>query len=267
MAPSGEDDVDRQDELHEVRERLANLLEHSFDDSALLRQALIHRSYAHENDEPVCNEPLEFLGDAVLGLLVAEEIVRQRSDLSEGDMTRLRASLVNTRRLAQEAGELGLGDYLLLGRGEDASGGRQKQSLLADGFEALIGAVYLDAGLEPVRRLILALFADVIATWALDDGGRDPKTRLQEWAQARDAGLPEYEIKESSGPDHNRRYVAVVKVHGRELGEGEGTSKKRAEQRAAKAALEKVRKGAENRKGLTREVLTETPGVESGSDT
>lgn len=216
-------------------------LEYTFADPALLHQALVHRSYAHEAGEPLHNEPLEFLGDAVLGFLVAERIVRHRADLDEGAMTRLRASLVNTGSLAEEGSRIGLGDALLLGRGEENSGGRQKPSLLADGFEAVIGAMFLDGGIRPVRRLANRLWSRAIASAPiLGERSSDPKTELQERVQARGWQLPRYRLVDQRGPDHAREFVVEVVVNGTILGSGTGTSKKRAEQAAATAALKNL---------------------------
>ncbi|UCF66381.1 MAG: ribonuclease III [Acidobacteriota bacterium] len=223
--------------------RLEHALGYGFDSRALLRRALVHRSFAHESDETDHNEPLEFLGDAVLGFLVAERIVRRRPDLDEGGMTRLRASLVNTRSLAREARQLRLGEVMLLGRGEELSGGREKASLLADTLEAVIGAVFLDGGIRPTRSLINRLFGrridqlpPVVARNA------DPKTQLQELVQARGWPLPRYRLHRQLGPDHAREFVVEVLVNGEVLGQGSGSAKKRAEQAAASAALERLSK-------------------------
>jgi ribonuclease-3 len=218
-------------------------LDYRFRDRTLLRQALVHRSWAHEHGEERNNEPLEFLGDAVLGFLVAERIVRRRPDLDEGGMTRLRARLVNTRHLALEAEALGLGDALLLGRGEELSGGRTKHSLLADSFEAVLGAVFLDGGVRAARRLVWRLFGAFIDEVAGTSGrrGLDPKTELQELLQARGTSLPVYRVLEASGPDHARHFRVAVLVGDEICAEGKGSAKKRAEQAAAAAALAVLR--------------------------
>lgn len=221
---------------------LENAIGYRFREPSLLEQALVHRSYSHEAGLAENNEPLEFLGDAVLGFLVAELIVRMHPQMGEGAMTRLRASLVNTRSLAAEARRVGLGDALLLGRGEERTGGRQKPSLLADGFEALVGAVFLDGGITPTRALVRRLFAERIRETE-DDRQRhvDAKTELQELLQARGRGLPEYRIVEAAGPDHARRYRIEVWGNGELLGRGAGSAKKRAEQAAAREALSQLR--------------------------
>ncbi len=224
----------------DVRENgIEAALGYRFADAALLRQALVHRSFAHEADEPLHNEPLEFLGDAVLGFLVAERIVRRRPDLDEGAMTRLRSSLVNTLSLADEARRIGLGDALLLGKGEEKGGGRAKPTLLADGFEAVVGAMFLDGGIRPVRTLVTRLFGTQIARVpARGERRSDPKTELQEKVQGKGLPLPRYRLVEQRGPDHAREFVIDVVVDGEVAGVGVGTSKKRAEQAAAQAALE-----------------------------
>ncbi len=223
-------------------------LGYRFKDPALLHQALVHRSYSHEKGEEKNNEPLEFLGDAVLGFLVAELIVRRRPELSEGAMTRLRAALVNTRYLAKLGLDMGLGSCLLLGRGEDSSGGRAKPSLLADGVEAQIGAIFLDGGIRPVRSFVRRTFAGQIdAADAKKGRALDPKTALQEYVQARGWPLPVYETVEALGPDHARHFVIAVHVQGHEQARGRGSSKKRAEQDAARDALEALKKARRKR--------------------
>jgi len=224
-------------------ERLATLEEalgYRFRDRGLLHRALVHRSYFHESgEEPASNEPLEFLGDAVLGFLVAERILRRRDDLDEGGMTRLRAALVNTRSLAREARSLGLGEYLLLGKGEDRSGGRRKPTILADTFEAVVGAIYLDGGIRPVRSLVRRLFGKKIDSLPGPEArSGDPKTRLQEWLQGKGLPLPVYRVIDARGPDHDREYTVEVLVEGKPVASGTGSAIKRAEQAAAEAALE-----------------------------
>jgi ribonuclease-3 len=213
-------------------------LGYAFVDRELLERALTHRSAAHEARSVGHNEPLEFLGDAVLNFLVADRIVRRRPDLDEGAMTRLRASMVNTHRLAKEAERLDLGLAVRLGKGEDRSGGRQKLSILADTTEAVIGAIYLDGGIRPVRSLILRLFGTEIDSAGTRPAGNwDPKTRLQELVQARGLVLPEYRLLSETGPDHSREFVIEVLVEGEVIGRGTGSAKKRAEQAAASEAL------------------------------
>jgi ribonuclease-3 len=220
---------------------IQSAIEHEFRDLSLLRQSLVHRSWAHENATDLHNEPLEFLGDAVLGFLVAEEIYRSRRDLDEGGMTRLRAKLVNARHLASLASRLELGDALYLGRGEERSGGREKASLLANAFEAVTGAVFLDGGVRAARRLVKRLFADDIRSRAGAGRTRDPKTELQELAQARGWALPEYRVSEIVGPDHDRTFTVEVALDGEIVARGSGRSKKRAEQACASRALDELR--------------------------
>jgi ribonuclease-3 len=201
----------------------------------LAERAVTHRSYAYENGGLPTNERLEFLGDSVLGLVVTEELYRRHPDLPEGQLAKLRAAVVNSRALAEVARGLGVGDYLRLGRGEEASGGRDKSSILADAVEALIGAVYLARGVEHTRELILSLFAPLLDAAAQLGAGLDWKTSLQELAASRSLGVPEYAVTES-GPDHAKAFHAIAVVAGRSAGEGDGKSKKEAEQRAAEQA-------------------------------
>jgi ribonuclease III len=216
-------------------DRLARRISHPFTRPELLEQAMAHRSWCAEQGGLVSNERLEFLGDAVLGLAVAEHTYRTYPELSDGLMSKVRASVVNTRSLAEVAVELGIDEHLRLGRGEDQSGGREKESILADATEAVIGAVYLDGGLEEAERLVLLLLGDRITAAVGEPGESDHKSRLQELTVRLGRGVPRYEVV-GSGPDHARRYRATVYVAGRRLGTGEGRSKKDAEQAAARAA-------------------------------
>jgi ribonuclease III len=217
------------------QEWLADKIDYLLSEPALLDQALAHRSWCAEQGESDSNERLEFLGDAVLGLVVAEHTYRTYPELSDGAMSKVRASVVNTRALAQIALELGIAAHLRLGRGEDQSGGRAKESILADATEAVIGAVYLDGGLEEARRMILSLLSERIAGAVGEPGESDHKSRLQEESVRLGRGVPRYEV-EGFGPDHARRYLATVYVAGERLGSGEGRSKKDAEQVAARVA-------------------------------
>ena len=201
----------------------------------LAQRAVTHRSYAYENGGLPTNERLEFLGDSVLGLVVTEELYRRHPDLPEGQLAKLRAAVVNSRALADVARALGVGQYLRLGRGEETSGGRDKGSILADAVEALLGAVYLARGLDGTRTVILSLFDGLLASAAQLGAGLDWKTSLQELAASRGDGVPEYHVTES-GPDHAKSFRATVIVGGSPAGEGDGRSKKEAEQRAAEQA-------------------------------
>ena len=183
------------------------------------------------------NERLEFLGDAVLGLVVTDHIFRAYPELPEGELAKVRATVVSAAALAEVALELSLGDALLLGKGEDASGGREKPSILADAIEAVIGAVYLDGGWDAADRFVMDLLGDRIAAASAGPGGQDYKTRLQELAARELEALPEYAVADE-GPDHAKRFYATVTVQGTSYGTGEGRSKKQAEQAAARVAWE-----------------------------
>ena len=217
------------------RSALERALEVSFGDPAIQEAALTHRSFAFEQGVQPTNERLEFLGDAVLGLVITDLAYRTYPDLSEGELAKLRAAMVNMTMLAEVAKELGLGEAVLLGKGEELSGGRHKASILADAMEAVFGAVYLDRGIEVAREVIEGLFRPRIEAYVRGEGDRDYKTSLQELA-AQDLGrLPEYRVEER-GPDHEKEFTATVYLAGRELGRGTGRSKKEAEQRAAREA-------------------------------
>ncbi|MTD55351.1 ribonuclease III [Amycolatopsis pithecellobii] len=207
-------------------------------DAELLYLALTHRSYAYENGGLPPNERLEFLGDAVLGLVVTDHLYNAHPDLPEGQLAKLRASVVNMHALAGVArglGEGGLGAHLLLGKGEELTGGRDKASILADGLEAMIGAVYLAQGIEAGRALVHRLFDPLLAEAPLRGAGLDWKTSLQELTASAGLGVPEYKV-EDTGPDHRKEFSATVLIAGRDLGHGDGTTKKEAEQKAAETA-------------------------------
>ena len=217
-------------------EGLQARLGHSFNDLTLLQHALLHRSHAAETSSGEDNERLEFLGDAVLQLVVTDHLYLQYPDLSEGTMAKIRAACVNRDELADIAKHLDLGPSLALGRGEEASGGREKASILGDALEAVIAAVYIDAGIEVARTVVLSLWEPLVAERAVEPGKRDYKTRLQEELAAR--GLrPKYRVTES-GPDHAKLFDARLEVEGKSAGAGQGRSKKEAEQAAAAEALE-----------------------------
>jgi ribonuclease-3 len=204
----------------------------------LLTLALTHRSYAYEHGGLPTNERLEFLGDAVLGLTISDELFHRHPDRSEGDLAKLRASVVNTHALAavgREFTEEGLGAHLLLGRGEVNTGGAEKSSILADGMESLLGAVYVQHGIDVARKVILRLFGGLLDTAPTLGAGLDWKTSLQELTAARGLGSPSYLVT-ATGPDHDKEFTAVVVVMATEYGSGVGRSKKEAEQKAAAAA-------------------------------
>ncbi|GAA2849580.1 ribonuclease III [Streptosporangium fragile] len=228
-----------------VQEEIERLLAVRID-AAILERALTHRSYAYENGGLPTNERLEFLGDSVLGLVVTDTLYRNHPDLPEGQLAKLRAAVVNMRALADVARSLGLGRFLRLGRGEEGTGGRDKSSILADTLEALIGAVYVDKGLDEAFRVVHLLFDALITRSASLGAGLDWKTSLQELTASESLGVPEYHVEES-GPDHAKSFTAVVRVGGEEYGAGSGRSKKEAEQQAAEAAWNRIRQDRERR--------------------
>lgn len=205
-------------------------------DRDLLVRALTHRSYAYENGNLPTNERLEFLGDAVLGLVVTDALYRRHPDLPEGQLAKLRAAVVNMRALADVARALGVGDHILLGRGEETSGGRDKSSILADTLEALIGATYLEHGIVVGAELVHRLVDRLIDASAELGAGLDWKTSLQELTATHALGVPEYVVAEE-GPDHAKIFHASVLVGGEVRGKGSGRSKKEAEQQAAATAF------------------------------
>lgn len=216
-------------------ETLSTRLGHTFADASLLTLALTHRSWCAEHAGNQSNERLEFLGDSVLGLAVTDHLMANMPDAAEGHLAKVRAAVVSAPTLAMIAQQMELGNELRLGRGEELSGGRNKQSILADAVEAVFGAVFLDAGWETSRALVLRWIRDHIDEAAAGPGGHDYKTRLQELVARRFDGAPVYSLDES-GPDHDKRFCATVHVSGRPVGVGEGTSKKQAEQAAARSA-------------------------------
>jgi len=216
--------------------QLERSLGYRFHHTNLLELALTHRSYANEQNLDFHNERLEFLGDAVLGVIAAQWLYAEHPELPEGDLSKLKASLVSTQALAGFSTDLGVGRDLRLGVGEERSGGRSKPSLLADTLEAVFGAIYLDGGLEPVRKVVVPLLEDALAARPRIHE-EDAKTRLQESVQARGWDLPEYQVVEESGPDHAKRFTVEVLLRGRAAGRGAGRAKKVAEQRAAAQAL------------------------------
>lgn len=201
--------------------------------------AMTHSSYANEN-KLLSNERLEFLGDSVLNITISEYIYTHFPELSEGDMTKMRANIVCEYSLNECANNIHLGDFLLLGKGESLSGGRKRASILSDAYEALLGAMYLDSGMEQVRKFILFHMENLINNSIKGIIAFDYKTQLQEIVQRKNDQRVIYEIVKESGPDHNKLFVSCVKVAGKVLGVGEGKSKKESEQRAAKIALESL---------------------------
>jgi ribonuclease-3 len=221
---------------------LQRRLGYRFRDVGLLEHALTHKSKAHEDATGGVfdNESLEFLGDAVLGFVVADLLYREFPHFDEGQKSKAKAALVSTTALAELGQKIGLGAYLLLGRGEEKTGGRQKQALLADGCEAVIAAIYLDGGIDAARDCILQELAEEIEHVRSPDFLRDFKSALQERLQASGRPLPDYEVTAELGPDHDKRFHVTVRVQGEVLASSEGRTKKEAEQAAARQALDKV---------------------------
>ncbi len=209
----------------------------------LLDRALTHRSFAYENGGLPTNERLEFLGDSVLGVIVTETLYRSHPDLSEGRLAKLRAAVVNARALAEVARTIGLGEHVKLGRGEEATGGRNKASILSDTVEAVIGAVYISSGFEESAQVIHRLFDPLMEAAARMGAGLDWKTSLQELSAMHALGVPEYVI-EATGPDHMKSFTAQVRVAERLYGHGVGRSKKEAEQQAAETAYREIEDAA-----------------------
>lgn len=208
--------------------------------------ALTHSSYANENkgDKLMSNERLEFLGDAVLNVIISENIYREHSNLTEGEMTKARANIVCETSLAKCAGDIEIGKYLLLGKGEELTGGRKRISILSDAFEALIGSIYLDGGIAEARKFIHDKMKSLIDDSIKGIIFMDYKTQLQELVQKKGDQKISYEIIDEKGPDHNKTFVVQVKISDKAMGTGKGKSKKEAEQNAAKCALEQVEAGS-----------------------
>ena len=212
-----------------------------FRDDRLLEAALIHRSALNERKDGVeSNDRLEFLGDAVLGMVVAEELYRANSSLSEGSLTQLRARIIRWDTLAGAARRISLGEFLVLGRGEEKSAGRMRASNLAGALEAVIGACFLDGGIDSARQLIVKLLKEDLVAAANGDSSIDSKSRLQQVSQTRWGRMPEYKLVTSEGPDHNKTFTVDVVVSDRQLGRGQGSNKKQAELEAARQALESL---------------------------
>jgi len=210
-----------------------------FSDPSIRAAALTHRSYSFEQELDVNNERLEFLGDAVLGLVVTDVAYRDFPEMPEGELAKLRAAIVNMSALADVARDLRLGDFIMLGKGEEMSGGRDKASILADALEAILGAIYLDRGLGAARAFIERVFRPRMVAYVRGEGERDYKTILQELASADLHAMPEYKISDQ-GPDHLKEFTATVYLNGKAWGKGIGRSKKEAEQQAAHEAYEKL---------------------------
>lgn len=218
-------------------------LGYEFRDRRLLKEALTHKSFQHEDTagQSSHNERLEFLGDSVLGLVIAETLFRADSMLDEAEMSKMKSYLVNKQVLYDISAGLSLGDFIMLGRGEESTGGRHKRSILADTLEALLGAVFLDGGYEAVASLIRCLYKDKIADVIEKKEGYDFKSELQELCQSLFGTLPEYEIVKQEGKEHNKVFTAEVSIKETIYGRGSGKSKKEAQMQAARVALENIR--------------------------
>jgi ribonuclease III len=231
--------------LRDEFDALQQAIGYRFRDRGLLEHAMTHTSRANEDVSGGVhdNESMEFLGDAVVGFVIADVLFRDFPDFDEGEKSKTKAALVSTATLARQAERLHLGEHLLLGRGEEKTGGRRKQALLADGYEALIAAIYLDGGIEHVRAFIVREFAPLLADVQQHGiaGSQDYKSALQELLQAQDQPLPEYRLVGTMGPDHRKLFQVEVVVNGEALAESTGPSKKEAEQDAARAALDKLK--------------------------
>jgi ribonuclease III len=225
-------------------QKLQKVIGHQFKELALLQEALTHPSLAHEKggNGAQHNQRLEFLGDAVLQLILTDHIFGLFPDFPEGKLTQVRAHLANRHTLHRRALAIQLGDFLLLGKGEEASGGRARLSNLADAYEALLGAVYLDGGIRAARKFITKQFALEFKNLKETTPRQNPKGRLQELLQEQSNANPSYRVISETGPDHNKRFEAVVEWDGHEIGRGEGSSKKLAEVAAAENALQTVQR-------------------------
>jgi ribonuclease-3 len=229
--------------LRDEFEGLQRAVGYRFTDVGLLEHAMTHTSRANEDVSGgvLDNESLEFLGDAVLGFVIADLLFREFPEFDEGQKSKTKASLVSTATLGRQAERLGLGEHLLLGRGEEKTGGRRKQALLADGYEALIAAIYLDGGVEQARAFITREFAPLVdEVRRRGFAGRDYKSELQEYLQSHDRPLPDYRLVGAMGPDHRKVFQVEVVVEGESIAAADGPSKKEAEQNAARRALEKL---------------------------
>jgi len=223
---------------------LCGLLGYWFKDQSLLSLSLSHRSFVRTQPGGLESyERLEFLGDSVLGLAISEQLYRDNPEETEGNLTKTKAMLVNETTLAQVGREIGLNAFIQLSPEEERSGGRDRNSIIADAFEAVIGAIYLDGGIEPARDVILKFIYSRRVSITTDVAQKNYKGDLLEMVQARGEGVPRYDVISEEGPDHEKTFHVIVTVAGEKVGEGTGLSKKEAEQRAAAMALEKVAKG------------------------
>jgi len=230
------------DDFGELRDRLG----YFFKDSSLLKQALTHRSSLQEGE--TSNERLEFLGDSILGLLISFFLYKNFPDKSEGELTKLKATLVSEPSLNLVASSLGLGKYIFLSAEEEKSGGREKASIISDAFEAIIGAIFLDGGLNQAEKVVQGQIFSRFSDLTHESIFYNYKGELLEYLQATDLGLPRYEVMEEEGPDHQKIFTIAVIIKGKKMGVGKGTSKKDAEQSAAKEALERIKENSFHQK-------------------
>lgn len=217
--------------------KFEDIIDYKFNNKEYILEALTHSSYSNENKNFEFNERLEFLGDSVLSIVVSDYLFKNESSLPEGELTKLRANIVCEESLSEVAVNIKLGEHMLLGKGEEATGGRERISILADAFEAVIAAIYLDGGLEKAREFVLNYMKEIIANSRKGKIFRDYKTHLQEVLQSRGESNIWYKLMDEKGPDHNKRFVMQVGINENVLGTGEGKSKKEAEQLAARTAL------------------------------
>ena len=220
--------------------KIEETIDYKFNNKEYILEALTHSSYSNENKRYNFNERLEFLGDSVLSIVVSDYLFKNEKDLPEGELTKLRASIVCEESLSEVANKIKLGDFMLLGKGEEATGGRERISILADAFEAVIAAIYLDGSIEDARNFILNNMKSIISDARRGKIFRDYKTHLQEVLQGKGESNIWYKLIDEKGPDHNKRFIMEVGTNNDVLGIGEGKSKKEAEQLAARVALDKI---------------------------
>ena len=220
--------------------KFENIISYNFKNKQYILEALTHSSYSNENKSYAFNERLEFLGDSVLGIIISDYLFKNETELPEGELTKLRANIVCEESLSEVSKKIELGTHMLLGKGEEATGGRERVSILADAVEAVIAAIYLDGGIESARKFVLTQMDEIIQDSIKGRIFRDYKTHLQEVIQSQGETNIIYDLVEEIGPDHNKKLVMQVKLNDEVLGTGEGKSKKEAEQSAAKQALRRM---------------------------
>ena len=220
--------------------KFENIISYNFKNKQYILEALTHSSYSNENKSYAFNERLEFLGDSVLGIIISDYLFKNETELPEGELTKLRANIVCEESLSEVSKKIELGTHMLLGKGEEATGGRERVSILADAVEAVIAAIYLDGGIENARKFVLTQMDEIIQDSIKGRIFRDYKTHLQEVIQSQGETNIIYDLVEEIGPDHNKKFVMQVKLNDEVLGTGEGKSKKEAEQSAAKQALRRL---------------------------